>query len=510
MRNSRAFFSGVLMATTLLNSSPGRAAFELQPSGARSSAMANAFTAVGDDSSAIFFNPAGLWQVSQPEVIAQYGRLLAGLDDRSNIYEAFLSWAKGSQGQGVGVGYHELTLEGLYHERTFAAGYGRAFFNRRYSVGTTVKMLQVSVGKDSYSDNALDSSGNAQIGVTDPALAGSRQTSAFTVDLGFLAKPTDRLSLGLSFQNITQPDVGFINTSLVPMSTRFGAAYRGWGTLFSTDLSLKQQIPGMTDKVWSFGAEKPFTVSRKYELAFRGGVTVGSRDLRQLSFGFGLRRKDIGFDYSFLLPLAGLGTTNSTQRISLSYRFASLEKKVPKNKRITSPVLQREFERSWAHYQRLKKTEGASAVGERALLKAILQKYGGCNIDLGAVQEELKILQEAVSAKFNDSWVHYEYLKSSGAPFGKKMDILAAIIQKYKGWPIDLGFVEQEQREVLKAVHSECDAAWEYYQYLRKTGASTASRKEFLEAILKKYKGRVGHLEPVERELINLTSSTHQ
>jgi len=471
--------------------------------------MANAFTAVGDDSSAIFFNPAGLWQVSRPELIAQYGRLLAGLDDRSNIYEALFTWAKGSQEQGVGAGYHELTLEGLYHERTFAAGYGRAFLNRRYSVGATVKMLQVSVGKDSYSDNALDASGNAQVGVADPTLAGSRQTTAFTVDLGLLAKPTDRLSLGLSLQNITQPDVGFVDASIVPVSTRFGAAYRDWGTLFSTDLALKQQIPGMTDKIWSFGVEKPFAVSKKYELAFRGGVAVGSRDLRQISFGLGLKRKDIGFDYAFLLPLAGLGTSNSTQRFSLSYRFAIPEKKESKNKRITSPSLRREFEMSWAHYERSRKT-GASAMSKKKLLEAILQKYGGCNIDLGAVEQELDILEKAALARFNDSWARYGYLKSSGAPLGKRMERLAEILRKYRGWQIDLEFVKQEQRDVRKAIHSEFDASWDYYGYLRKTGGSTASRKEYLEMILKKYRGYIHNLELVKRELKDLAPSNRQ
>lgn len=149
-------------------------------------------------------------------------------------------------------------------------------------------------------------------------------------------------------------------------------------------------------------------------------------------------------------------------------------------------------------------------MSKKKLLEAILQKYGGCNIDLGAVEQELDILEKAALARFNDSWARYGYLKSSGAPLGKRMERLAEILRKYRGWQIDLEFVKQEQRDVRKAIHSEFDASWDYYGYLRKTGGSTASRKEYLEMILKKYRGYIHNLELVKRELKDLAPSNRQ
>ena len=55
-----------------LASLPARAAFEDAFYSARSAAMGGAMTAISDDSASLFYNPAGLGQIRNPQVGANY------------------------------------------------------------------------------------------------------------------------------------------------------------------------------------------------------------------------------------------------------------------------------------------------------------------------------------------------------------------------------------------------------------------------------------------------------
>jgi len=57
--------------------------------GARANAMGEAFVAVADNSSAIYWNPAGLTQLREDEISASYSDRFDGLVDETQIHYAF-------------------------------------------------------------------------------------------------------------------------------------------------------------------------------------------------------------------------------------------------------------------------------------------------------------------------------------------------------------------------------------------------------------------------------------
>ena len=59
------------------------ASFEDTNTGARAAAMGGAFTAIADDVYAVYYNPAGLYQLGRKEFSASYGLLNAGLKDQT-------------------------------------------------------------------------------------------------------------------------------------------------------------------------------------------------------------------------------------------------------------------------------------------------------------------------------------------------------------------------------------------------------------------------------------------
>ena len=76
--------AAMLVASSLaLFHSPARAASEQVPVGPRAIAMGGAFSAIADDASAMFWNPAGLTQLESQELAASLVRLYGtALEDR--------------------------------------------------------------------------------------------------------------------------------------------------------------------------------------------------------------------------------------------------------------------------------------------------------------------------------------------------------------------------------------------------------------------------------------------
>src|SRR4051812_44588105 len=89
--NKRIWSLGLLL---LASKSLVFGAFEQIGAGARTVGMATAFTAISDDSHAIYYNPSGLGQVHRGEFSAGYGKLLMGLKDNSNIGSGFVGVAQ--------------------------------------------------------------------------------------------------------------------------------------------------------------------------------------------------------------------------------------------------------------------------------------------------------------------------------------------------------------------------------------------------------------------------------
>jgi long-subunit fatty acid transport protein len=82
MNKKMVIIAGIICITTQLFSASGTTgvAFSKVSPSARASGMAEAFVGLADDSSAIWYNPAGLAKITKLSVGGTYGMLFEGLN----------------------------------------------------------------------------------------------------------------------------------------------------------------------------------------------------------------------------------------------------------------------------------------------------------------------------------------------------------------------------------------------------------------------------------------------
>jgi hypothetical protein len=320
----RNFFA--LITSLLLGTGPwALAAFEDIGTGARASGLGGAYVALGDDTLSLLYNPAGLARLRQKEISSEYSQLYSGLTDGSRLGQYFMGLGAPIKRAGtLAVGWKHFSLDSLYSERTLAVGYGQ-WLSQRLALGFTLKQLHHSFDAPS---TVVDDNGNIQSGT--PSLFAEEGTSesSFSGDIGILYRLTDRQLLGFSVQDMNEPDVALdpADSDVVPRTWRMGWAYQSAKRLSLTgSLSTRKQAGDSRDYVVIGGAEKwwdPYTMG---QLGVRGALSLGTREFRQFSTGFGYRFSLFELNYAFVFDLSGivLGDTAGTHRVSLSYRFGA-------------------------------------------------------------------------------------------------------------------------------------------------------------------------------------------
>lgn len=286
------------------------AAFLKIPAGARAVGMASAFTAVADDASALYWNPAGTSRMSRPQALAMHSDWLL---DMTHEFAAFVRpTQKGAWG--VGASYlSQGTFEGRDDNRRATGDFGASdlagivsFSQRKRlgSLGLNVKVIQQRIESETAQGLAFDLGSSIQY-------------------------PGSPLSFGAALQNLGPGMRFFKETYSLPLTASVGSAWEPWQG-FTLALDLRQRIhTGNTSvslgtEFWAFNA-----------VALRGGYLsrVGSfaktdsglksvADSRLESFtglgaGVGIRLFNYQLDYA-LTPYGELG---NTQRLSLQVEF---------------------------------------------------------------------------------------------------------------------------------------------------------------------------------------------
>ena len=311
-----------------LAASSAQAAFEDLGAGARAPGLGNAFTALADDVYAIYYNPAGLAQLDRPQFSTAYTRLLMGLSDGTNLSLMQLAYAypfkNGRQGT-LGIGYQEYSAGTLYSERTIHLSYGRLLWRRdsgsRLFGGLSLKQLTHSFGSSPEASNACDQ-GNCVYG-PDPVLSGANSKSAYDADVGFIYRFPRRFQLGLAVMHINQPDVGFAGPDKLPMSTRFGVAWKSLWMSLMGEVRQEQGPTGSTNRDLILAAERFFPTLTAGQFGLRGSLGYGTSDFEQITLGLSYRINKIQMDYAFMMPLAGVEGTAGTHRVSLGWHFGA-------------------------------------------------------------------------------------------------------------------------------------------------------------------------------------------
>ncbi|MFI5349508.1 MAG: tetratricopeptide repeat protein [Elusimicrobiota bacterium] len=325
-RRARAVLAAFLALT--LAPLPARAAYDDVGTSARVTGMGMAFTAVADDAYSVYYNPAGLATLEQPEFASSYSRLLTGLSDGSNLQNSFLAYEHpldGGRNGTVGAALNYFTLDSLYRETSFFASYGRALTrednpNPIY-VGISEKYLNRALGGTPAASNSITNTGIVTA-TPDPVLQGTSKTN-FDTDIGALWRVRPNWSLGLDIQHLLQPNIAFNGSEPLNRNIKLGGAYRTPFSTLSTDVDFLAAPDGSLDKILAIGIEKWLPTLLYGSFAVRGGLGFGSRDYRMISMGLSYKIHRMQFDYGFSIPVGGLTQTSGSQRVGLTWRFGA-------------------------------------------------------------------------------------------------------------------------------------------------------------------------------------------
>ena len=248
-------------------------------SGARSLGMGGAYTALANDATAIFHNPAGLARINSINIFSSRQKLY-GI---SNLYSDMIALALPTPYLRTGVAIQQINLVGTYSEKIiyFSSAGIIWTLNRPLRFGFSLKYENAHV--KNY-DNA-DSPTN------------------FDFDMGIIYDINKNLFLGYSGKYLAKPEFQFINKkdSIEPVHT-IGLCYKWKNSVnFLIDRSIAKN-----NTLWHFGTELWF-----YDVF---ASRLGMFD-ENLTIGFGIKsnlwildiaivsHEDLGSTYRFSLGI---------------------------------------------------------------------------------------------------------------------------------------------------------------------------------------------------------------
>ncbi|MDE2509928.1 MAG: PorV/PorQ family protein [Elusimicrobia bacterium] len=281
--------------------------FLLLDTSARGIAMGSAMTAVTDDSSSLYWNPAGLAKVPRMSATFMHAQYVADI-----TYEA-LSYAQRVNDASVfGAGFRYL--DGGSIPQTDLQGSAVGTFHPRSYVG------EVGWGQSIY--DLSDSDMDVAMGVTGKAIRsdlGLATANGYAVDVGIQTRIfTSALAYDAAFavQNIGTGQKFDQVRDTLPLRIRLGGSVK---PVHALTLSLEGVAPINDAPYAASGVEYALEVERGITGFARAGVnTLTYESLgvsSMLSFGVGMKINDLSFDYAFV-PMGVLGA--ATHRITIS------------------------------------------------------------------------------------------------------------------------------------------------------------------------------------------------
>ena len=284
-----AFASG----TTAVNFLKGGA-------GARASGMGEAFSAVADDATALYWNPAALASLPGRSAVLMQA---AAVQSTAYSYGAYGQKVGDQWGVGAGVQYQTVgTLTGRDEIGAETSGFTPT--DEAFSLGASRRVGPVSVGAAAkfVQSKIINSASTVtgDLGVLWPGLLGGKLSAAFTAT-----------EVGGKIKYDT-------TSESLPSAYRLGFGYRPTAQwTFGLDIAAPKG-----DKAYvAAGLETTLMKNDRYSLKARGGYNTqasgGAGGMTGAAFGLGFGFKGLGVDYAFL----PMGTLGQIHRISLSYGF---------------------------------------------------------------------------------------------------------------------------------------------------------------------------------------------
>lgn len=284
--------------------------FLLMDTSARGIAMGGAMAAVTNDSSSIYWNPAGLARVPRLSTSFMHAQYVADI-----TYEAASYAQRVNDASVVGAGVRYLNggsipqtninavNTGSFNPYSYVAevGWGQSIYDLSDSemdvaMGVTARVIRSSLG------DATANGYGADFGIQSRFYA-----SAMTYDVGLAIQ---NLGSGQKFDQVRDT---------LPTRVRFGASAKPFKPL---TLSIEAIAPINDTPSAACGVEYAVEIERGVTAAARAGLntltyqSLGPASI--VSFGMGLKLTNLSFDYAFV-PMGVIGS--ATHRVSVSFNL---------------------------------------------------------------------------------------------------------------------------------------------------------------------------------------------
>ena len=265
--------------------------------GARATAMGNAFAGVSDDSTAVYWNPAGLNQVKKTSISVAHNIMF------EDIYYDWASCARPFEFGTLGIGIQYLSYGSIVERDATELEIGSFKPND----------LAVTVG---YAREF----GKVMAGVNAKYISSKikETATAFAFDVGGMYKLMDKkLSVAAVVQNLGTKLKYVDDKEKLPLNIKIGGAYNIFN-YWSAALDLNFPVDNQMNAC--LGTEYKYKIGDEISAFGRLGYTTETKDvggLNGVTGGVGGEYKNYSLDYAFV-PFGDLGNTH---RVSLGVKF---------------------------------------------------------------------------------------------------------------------------------------------------------------------------------------------
>ncbi|MBN2407126.1 MAG: PorV/PorQ family protein [Elusimicrobia bacterium] len=266
--------------------------------GARAAAMGESYAAVSDDSTAVYWNPAGLSRTEGRDLSVMHAVWF------EDIFYDWVSYAQDFKCGRIGgavqyLSYGKITgtdatgLEGddfTPYDLAVILSYAKEY--RGIPLGASLKYIGSKIDDES--------------------------ASAFAVDLGVMKELMEgKFTLGLALQNLGTEMKYDEESDPLPLNIKLGGAYSVTEDILATaDIN----APSDAEANAGIGGEYLYSVNDDISLSGRAGYTTRNGDTggtNGVTAGIGVKYTKYNFDYAF----APYGDLGNTHRISLGMKF---------------------------------------------------------------------------------------------------------------------------------------------------------------------------------------------
>ncbi|HAF95160.1 MAG: hypothetical protein A2X34_06750 [Elusimicrobia bacterium GWC2_51_8] len=275
------------------------------PVGARASAMGGAYSAVSEEASAIYWNPAGLVQIPKLSAVFMRTQYVADINYQYAAYAQRLSYDSV-----IGVSALFTDIGTIDHTDIDSNKLGT------FSPKDQVFTLSYSKAILEFSDRDMDVSMGVSVKYINSKIVDSAKS--FAGDFGLMTYNFTNIPyrLAVTVTNFGQGMRYDQESNPLPLTAKLGAAINPFrNMLFTTDVLFpKQNKPNFL-----FGAELASQPNELTRLCVRAGLNTQriTDGLSGFSAGVGATLHFFSLDYAFV-PMGELG---STHRISLTFDF---------------------------------------------------------------------------------------------------------------------------------------------------------------------------------------------